>query len=83
MSGVLAFSILLSTRNTDLMTEHDYTISLNYQHRIRFTRDAFSEGNRMLARLLQTNGHAKVLIFLEDSVAEAFPKLEKDSRVFC
>lgn len=77
MSGVLAFSILLSTRNTDLMTEHDYTISLNYQHRIRFTRDAFSEGNRMLARLLQTNGHAKVLIFLEDSVAEAFPKLEQ------
>ena len=59
------------------MTEHDYTISLNYQHRIRFTRNAFDDGNRMLARLLQTNGRAKVLIFLEDAVAEAFPKLER------
>ncbi len=58
------------------MNEYDYTISLNYQHRIRFTRDAFAEGNRMLARLVQTNGHAKLLVFLEDAVAEAFPKLE-------
>lgn len=74
MGSAETFHVLVNRYTT--MTEHDYTISLNYQHRIRFTRDAFTEGNRMLARLLQTNGHAKVLIFLEDAVASVFPKLE-------
>lgn len=57
------------------MTEHDYTISLDIKHRIRFTRDAFSPANRMLATLLESNGYAKVLVFLEQAVAVAFPKL--------
>ena len=60
------------------MTEHDYTISLDIKHRIRFTRDAFQPANRMLASLLESNGHAKVLVFLEQAVAVAFPKLASD-----
>ncbi len=56
--------------------EKDYTISLNLKHRIRFTRDAFAGANRMLASLLETNGHAKVLVFLEQAVAVEFPQLK-------
>ena len=58
------------------MEERNFKITLEYEHKIRFTRDVFSEGNRMLARLLQTNGHAKVLVFLEEAVAAEFPHLE-------
>lgn len=59
------------------MAGNDYNISLNFKHRIRFTRDAFAPGNRMLATLLQSNGRAKVLVFLEDAVAAAFPQLQE------
>ena len=66
------------------MNGKDYTISLNIQHRIRFTRDAFSEGNRMLEDLLtdKSGRVAKVLIFLENAVAEAFPQLEKQMEAY-
>jgi 3-dehydroquinate synthase len=62
------------------MNGTDYTISLNIKHRIRFTRGAFESGNRMLAGLLQSerpnaNRSAKVLVFLEQAVAVAFPRL--------
>ncbi len=62
------------------MNGTDYTISLEIQHRIRFTRGAFEGGNRMLAGLLQTDQTggsrvAKVLVFLEQAVAVAFPQL--------
>lgn len=62
------------------MSGTDYTISLKIQHRIRFTRDAFDNGNRMLANLLadEAGGKvAKILVFLERAVAVAFPQLEK------
>ncbi len=60
------------------MNGKDYTISLNIQHRIRFTRDAFSGDNRMLEKLLTDEGGrvSKVLVFIEHAVAEAFPELE-------
>lgn len=62
------------------MNGKDYTISLEIKHRIRFTRGAFDGGNRMLAGLLQ-GGEAdrgrvvKVLVYLEQAVAIAFPSL--------
>lgn len=62
------------------MSGTDYTISLEIQHRIRFTRDAFDNGNHMLANLLADEAEgkvAKILVFLERAVAVAFPKLEK------
>ncbi len=62
------------------MNGTDYTISLHIKHRIRFTRGAFDVGNRMLAGLLQSErgggkSSAKVLVFLEQAVAVAFPQL--------
>ena len=60
------------------MSGTDYTISLEIQHRIRFTRGAFERGNGILAELLESDGVkvAKVLVFLEQAVAAAFPDLE-------
>lgn len=58
------------------MQGKDFDIRINTTHRIRFTRDAFSEENRMLIDLLQTNGHAKVIVFIDSGVAAAFPDLE-------
>lgn len=59
------------------MAATDYTISLTYKHRIRFTRDAFSKCNRMLADLLEVRGQSKVLVFVEEAVIVEFPKLEE------
>ncbi|MCP5536012.1 MAG: 3-dehydroquinate synthase [Akkermansiaceae bacterium] len=58
------------------MQGKDFDIRINSTHRIRFTRDAFSVTNRMLIDLLETNGHAKVIVFIDSGVAVAFPGLE-------
>jgi 3-dehydroquinate synthase len=54
----------------------NFDIRTSTPHRIRFTRDAFVDDNRMLIDLLETNGHAKVLVFIDDGVANTFPELE-------
>ncbi len=54
----------------------NFDIRIHNTHRIRFTRDAFTVDNRMLVDLLETNGHAKVIAFIDSGVAEAFPDLE-------
>ena len=59
------------------MSGKDYNIKLNFKHRIRFTKGSFGAGNTVLNDVLETNGHAKVLVFIEKNVAKAFSKLEK------
>lgn len=58
------------------MQGKDFDIRISTTHRIRFTRDAFSMANRTLIDLLDTNGHAKVIVFIDSGVAETFPELE-------
>ena len=60
----------------------DYTITLNLKHRIRFTKNSFETSNSTLKDVLETNGHAKVLVFLEKSVAEVFPQLENSIKEY-
>lgn len=53
-------------------------ITVDYTHRILFTRDAFADGNTVVRDLLSLDGvgrPAKVLVFVDDSVAQANPKL--------
>ena len=61
------------------MSGKDYTISLKIQHRVRFTKEAFGGENDLLADLLKSEDGkvAKVLVFLEQAVAEVFPGLER------
>lgn len=54
----------------------DFDIRTVSTHRIRFTHDAFSLENRMLIDLLDTNGHAKILVFIDAGVVEAFPLIK-------
>jgi 3-dehydroquinate synthase len=54
----------------------NFDIRIHSTHRIRFTRDAFKLENRMLIDLLETNGHAKVLAFIDQGVTDTFPDLE-------
>lgn len=64
------------------MSEHDYTIQLQLKHRIRFTKESFCLKNDTLSGVLETNGHAKVLVFVEKAVAEVFPELEKKVKAY-
>ncbi|MDC0088235.1 3-dehydroquinate synthase [Akkermansiaceae bacterium] len=58
------------------MQGQDFQIKLNATHRVRFTRDAFKLNNRLLADILETKGHSKIIVFIDRGVAEAFPDLE-------
>lgn len=53
-------------------------ISVEHTHRILFTRDAFADANTVVRDLLSLDGvgrPAKVLVFIDDRVAQASPKL--------
>ncbi|MGB1937178.1 MAG: 3-dehydroquinate synthase [Akkermansiaceae bacterium] len=58
------------------MNGKDFEIRTSNTHRVRFTRHAFDHGNRQLADLLLTDGNAKVLTFIDNGVAKAFPDLK-------
>lgn len=57
------------------MQGKDYEIRVITKHRVRFTRDAFDLENRLLIDLLETNGQAKIIVFIDGGVASAFPDL--------
>jgi len=44
----------------------DYNIKLEFKHKIRFTKGSFLAENSLIADTLETNGHAKVLVFAEE-----------------
>ncbi len=58
------------------MTGEDFDIQVSFRHRIRFTRGAFSPDNDLLSGLLETRGHSKALVFIEEGLREFFPNLE-------
>ncbi|NWK54054.1 3-dehydroquinate synthase [Verrucomicrobiaceae bacterium N1E253] len=60
----------------------NFDIRISSTHRIRFTRDAFQRENRMLIDLLDTNGRAKVIAFIDRGVAETFPGLEQQVNTY-
>jgi 3-dehydroquinate synthase len=78
MVAFLAFRANISPRFNVLtnMQGKDYDIRITSKHRVRFTRNAFNLDNRLLIDLLETNGQAKVLTFIDQGVADAFPELQ-------
>ena len=60
----------------------DFDIRISSTHRIRFTSNTFAADNRLLIDLLETNGHAQVLVFIDSGVAEAFPDLEEQVNTY-
>ncbi len=57
------------------MDRHDFDIPVTFKHRVIFTRDAFHVDNPALADVLKEGGGRRVLVFLEDSVANAWKNL--------
>ena len=55
------------------------SFQVNYEYNVAYTRDLFDEKNRTLARLLGEN-RSKVMIFVDDKVAEAFPELVRQAQ---
>ncbi len=56
--------------------DQDFEIQVSFQHRIRFTRGAFSPENALLSDLLETCGRRKALVFIEQGLQSHFPQLE-------
>ena len=59
------------------MTRHEFEISLDFRHRVVFGRDFFAPGRPELSELLREGGGRRVLVFLEQAVAEAHPRIEQ------
>ena len=57
------------------MDRHDFDIPVTFKHRIIFTRDAFSKANGALSGVLAEGGGRRVLVFLEEAVADAWKDL--------
>ena len=58
-----------------LMSRYDFQIPVTFKHRIVFTRDAFAADNSELGEILAEGGGRRVLVFLEQAVAAAWPGL--------
>lgn len=57
------------------MERFDFPISVPFTHRVCFTRDAFALSNSLVEDLLAEGGGRRALVYLERSVAEAWPLL--------
>lgn len=64
------------------MTALDRPIRLDWPHRVRFTRDAFSPANPLLADLLQSPGETprRLMVVIDRGLADARPDLEAGIR---
>jgi len=58
-----------------LMPDYDFDIPVTFRHRIRFTKDAFSEGNTVVGDLLEAERERKVIVFVESEIVRLFPIL--------
>lgn len=57
------------------MERFDLALSVPFTHRVCFTHDAFSLENSLLRDLLRESGGRRVLVYVEDAVAQAWPAL--------
>lgn len=57
------------------MERFDFPITVPFTHRVCFTRDAFAVGNPLVQDLLVEGGGRRALVYLERSVADAWPML--------
>ncbi|NJM39167.1 MAG: 3-dehydroquinate synthase [Akkermansiaceae bacterium] len=57
------------------MSRYDYQIPVTFEHRIVFTRNAFSAENQELSKILAEGGGRRVMVFIEEMVAAFWPNL--------
>lgn len=61
-----------------LMSRYDFQIPVTFKHRIVFTRDAFAQGNPVLAEILNEGGGRRAMVFVEEAVATLWLGLEDE-----
>jgi 3-dehydroquinate synthase len=69
----------------NVTTSFEHTITVSFAHRIYFTRSVFSPNNRLLAELISTStsaNPAKVLVVIDQGVAQAFPNLAEQIVIY-
>jgi len=59
------------------MSRHDFQIPVTFKHRVCFTRDAFGSGNALLGDILAEGEGRRVILTVEESVANAWPELTR------
>ncbi len=60
------------------MADYDFDIPVTFRHRVRFTKEAFAEGNTVVSELLEAARERKVLVFVEKEIVRLFPGLCED-----
>jgi 3-dehydroquinate synthase len=67
------------TTNGQARGESDREFLVGYRHRVRFTSDAFSPDNPLLAEVVkrEDGAVARAMVFIDSGVADAWPKLRK------
>ena len=68
-----------------MTTSIERTITVSFAHRIYFTRSVFAARNSLLADLIaasKANSPAKVLVVMEQAVAQVFPNLVSDIEAY-
>lgn len=64
------------------MSRYDFQIPVTFKHRVIFTRNAFASNNPELGKILAEGGGRRVIVFLEEAVADAWPNLRQEIEGF-
>lgn len=64
------------------MSRYDFQIPVTFNHRIVFTRDAFSLENAALAEVLAESGGRRAMVFLEEAVSLMWPGLVDEIQTY-
>lgn len=64
------------------MSQYDFEIPVTFQHRIRFTKDAFALENPVVRELLDGGRSVRVVVFVESEIARLFPGLRDEIEAY-
>ena len=64
------------------MERYDLPITIPATHRVCFTHRAFATDNALLRDLLHQGGGRRALVFIEQAVAQAWPELATELRLY-
>jgi len=64
------------------MSRYDFQIPITFKHRIIFSRDVFSADNPVVADVLAESAGRRVIVFIENALAAAWPKLADEIAIY-
>ena len=61
----------------------DQEVVVTFRYPVRFTRGLFEAGNPTLRDVVEADGRARLLVVIDEGVAEAHPRLVDDVQAYC